>query len=70
MEIDATGRRHITEAERKRRKDLGLCFYCGQGHYAVDCGVMPKADREELRKRKAARIAAKATADSASAGKA
>jgi hypothetical protein len=43
MQIDAV--RHqgkLTEAEKQRRKDQGLCLYCGGNHLRVNCPLAPK----------------------------
>lgn len=40
MEVDGQGRRRITDAERQRRRENGLCMRCGgRGHYAMNCNV-------------------------------
>jgi hypothetical protein len=42
MELDAGGFWHLTEAERSRRRTLGLCGYCGErGHPTSTCPVAP-----------------------------
>jgi hypothetical protein len=42
MELDAGGLWHLTEAERSRRRTLGLCGYCGEkGHSTYSCPVAP-----------------------------
>ena len=39
----------LTEEERKRRRSLGLCLYCGKkGHFLRDCLVKPKRTAEGL----------------------
>ena len=39
----------LTEEERKKRRSLGLCLYCGQkGHFLRDCTVKPKRREEGL----------------------
>ncbi|KAG8976500.1 hypothetical protein FRB93_013133 [Tulasnella sp. JGI-2019a] len=38
MVIDGQGRRRLSEAERKRRCEGGLCMRCGDtGHFAMNC---------------------------------
>lgn len=40
MELDVTKFTKLTEAERRRRRQNGLCMYCGaKGHYAKSCSV-------------------------------
>jgi hypothetical protein len=42
MELDASGVWHLTEAEKSRRRGLGLCGYCGEkGHPIQSCPVAP-----------------------------
>ena len=42
MELDASGFWHLTETEKTRRRNLGLCHYCGErGHSISDCPVAP-----------------------------
>ena len=46
MEIDAVRPRftHLTDEERKHRKENNLCLYCGKaGHIAADCRVRNKS---------------------------
>ncbi|KAG8977967.1 hypothetical protein FRB93_011483 [Tulasnella sp. JGI-2019a] len=38
MVIDGQGRRRLSEAEKKRRREGGLCMRCGDaGHFAMNC---------------------------------
>lgn len=38
MVVDGAGRRRITDAERQRRRQAGLCMRCGQaGHFVANC---------------------------------
>ena len=42
MEIDAVKRGPLTDQERKRRRQLGLCNYCGaSGHVVLNCPIRP-----------------------------
>ena len=42
-------RRPLTDEERKRRRSLGLCLYCGRkGHFLRDCTFKPKRKEEGL----------------------
>ena len=42
MELDVVAAR-ISEAERVRRLQYGLCAYCGgEGHFKRDCPARPK----------------------------
>jgi len=46
MELDASGFWHLTEAEKARRRTLGLCHYCGEGgHSIANCPVAPTSRR-------------------------
>ena len=39
----------LTEEERRRRRSLGLCLYCGKkGHFLRDCTAKPKRKDEWL----------------------
>lgn len=41
MEIDAVKRGPLSNAEKERRRKLGLCLYCGEGkHFINDCPNM------------------------------
>ena len=41
MEVDATGHKHLTVAERQRRRNSGLCLYCSEGgHVVADCPTL------------------------------
>jgi hypothetical protein len=38
MELDALKVKHITAEEKQRRRDNGLCLYCGgDNHFASAC---------------------------------
>ncbi len=38
------GRAHLSRVEKERRRNQGLCLYCGApGHIAVQCPVKAKA---------------------------
>jgi hypothetical protein len=42
MEIDSVSHRKLTTEEKKRRKENGLCMYCGGSHKLEDCLLRPK----------------------------
>jgi len=43
-----TGRRTITEEEKKRRREQGLCLYCGEaGHRADACPSLPAKNNSQ-----------------------
>lgn len=57
LRIRALGR--LTEAERQRRRDNNLCFYCGQGsHPMIDCPNMSAKAKQSLLQRRALAAAA------------
>jgi hypothetical protein len=46
MEIDATGKRVLSEAEKHRRRSLNLCLYCGSpDHHRATCPSALRAAR-------------------------
>jgi hypothetical protein len=47
MELGASdGAWHITMAEKQRRRDLGLCAYCGKSGHAVHSCPHPPSARQ------------------------
>ena len=50
MELGASGLWQLTQAERDRRRQLGLCGYCGEkGHSTTTCPVAPPGGPKYLR---------------------
>jgi len=50
MELGASGLWQLTQAERDRRRQLGLCGYCGaKGHSTTTCPVAPPGGPKYLR---------------------
>jgi hypothetical protein len=52
MDVDATNSRprgHLTDAEKLRRRTLGLCGYCGgAGHFAATCPLTANRRQHQL----------------------
>ena len=52
MDVDATNSRprgHLTDAEKLRRRTLGLCGYCGgTGHFAITCPLAANRRQHQL----------------------
>jgi Ty3 transposon capsid-like protein len=58
MELGASGLWQLTEMEKTRRKNLGLCGYCGEkGHATLACPVAPPGGPRHLRDNRPPRFA-------------
>lgn len=54
MELDATRFTKLTDEERRRRRQFGLCMYCGaKGHYATKCPAKKHTVKFQLAESKA-----------------